>query len=417
MLRRLSLCGTNSLMNLMDIINIPFGYVIRFCNNLVGNNYLFALLLFAIIIEIVLLPFSIKQQKNSIKQAKLRPKEMAIRKKYAGREDQVSKQKMSQEIQEFYQKEGFNPMAGCLPMLIQFPIIIALYNIVMNPLKYICGIQSEDMINNIITVVNNTAQYKDTVFDATRNIDLVGAMKAIGYNAFTAIEGFTEAIPSFDALPNLELFGGAIDLAATPSWTSLNWLLLVPILTFVSYFFSMKMTRKLTYQVQTDDRATGCSNKMMDIMMPLFSVYIAFIVPAAIGVYWIFKSLLGVVKQVIIKYTMPIPTFTEEDYKAAEKAVAASAEKNPKVNKSGRVVRSLHHIDDEDFPDTAEAARIHREKLEAQEKEDAEKKAAKNGGSGLLSGVALKKEDDRKSSKKTEKENAETESSDDSESN
>ena len=389
--------------SLWDIINVPFGYVIRFCNNLVGNNYLFALLLFAVIIEIVLLPFGIKQQKNSIKQAKLRPKEMAIRKKYAGREDQVSKQKMSQEIQEFYQKEGFNPMAGCFPLLIQFPIIIALYNIVMNPLRYICGITNTDTIDNIITVVTNTEKYKDVVFDATRNINLVGAIKDIGLEAFQSIEGFAEAIPSLDALPNLELFGGAIDLAATPSFTSFNWLLLVPVLTFVSYFFSMKITRKFTYQPQADDKATGCSNKMMDVMMPLFSVYIAFIVPAAIGVYWIFKSLLGIVKQLIVSRLMPLPKFTEEDYKAAEKAMGTNTEKPAKVQKSGKVVRSLHHIDDEDFPDTAEAARIRREKLEAQEKEEAEKKAKPAGAekSGLMEGVSLKK-DERKAKKETE---------------
>ena len=402
--------------SLWDIINVPFGYVIRFCNNLVGNNYLFALLLFAVIIEIVLLPFGIKQQKNSIKQAKLRPKEMAIRKKYAGREDQVSKQKMSQEIQEFYQKEGFNPMAGCFPLLIQFPIIIALYNIVMNPLRYICGITNTDTIDNIITVVTNTEKYKDVVFDSTRNINLVGAIKDIGLEAFQAIEGFAEAIPSLDALPNLELFGGAIDLAATPSFTSFNWLLLVPVLTFVSYFFSMKITRKFTYQPQADDKATGCSNKMMDVMMPLFSVYIAFIVPAAIGVYWIFKSLLGIVKQLIVSRLMPLPKFTEEDYKAAEKAMATS-EKPAKAQKSGKVVRSLHHIDDEDFPDTAEAARIRREKLEAQEKEESEKKAKPAGSekSGLMAGVSLKKDDERKSGKKDKKteESEKTDSSED----
>ena len=85
-------------MNIMDIINIPAGYVIKLCNNIVGNQYLLALIIFSIIVEIILLPFSIKQQKNSIKQAKMRPKEMAIRKKYAGRDDQPTKQKMSMEI-------------------------------------------------------------------------------------------------------------------------------------------------------------------------------------------------------------------------------------------------------------------------------------------------------------------------------
>ena len=104
------------------------GYVIRFCNFLGGNQYILALLIFAVFVEAILLPFGIKQQKNSIKQARLRPKEMAIRKKYAGRDDAPTKQKMTQEIQELYQKEGYNMMGGCLPLLIQFPIIIALYN-------------------------------------------------------------------------------------------------------------------------------------------------------------------------------------------------------------------------------------------------------------------------------------------------
>ena len=76
------------------------------------GSYVVALFIFAILIEILMLPFGIKQQKNSIKQAMLRPKEMSIRKKYAGRNDQPTQQKVSQEIQELYQKEGFNPMSG-----------------------------------------------------------------------------------------------------------------------------------------------------------------------------------------------------------------------------------------------------------------------------------------------------------------
>ena len=120
---------------LLSYIGVFLGWITKI---MPANNYILTLFVFAIILEIVMLPFSIKQQKNSIKQAKMRPKEMAIRKKYAGREDNATKQKMSMEIQQMYQKEGFNPMGGCLPLLIQFPIIIALYNIVMNPLKYIC---------------------------------------------------------------------------------------------------------------------------------------------------------------------------------------------------------------------------------------------------------------------------------------
>ena len=159
--------------SLWDIINVPFGFVIRFCNKIVGNQYIWALLIFAVILEIILLPFGIKQQKNSIKQAKLRPKEMAIRKKYAGRDDQPTKQKMTMEIQELYQKEGYNPMGGCLPLLIQFPILIALYNIVMSPLQYICRF-STSTIQNLVPVVNSYGYNFDPAAVATRNIDQIG---------------------------------------------------------------------------------------------------------------------------------------------------------------------------------------------------------------------------------------------------
>lgn len=393
-----------------DLINIPMGYVMRLFNKLVGNQYVLALFLFAIFIEIILLPLAIKQQKNSIKQAKLRPKEMAIRKKYAGRDDTVTKQKISQEIQELYNKEGYSPFSGCLPMLIQLPVLFALYYIVLNPLRYICQL-STDAIDGVIGVVKSFPQYAEAAFTSDRTIDLMDAVKSIiethGVEAFGAVEGFADKISGVSDIPNTLLFG--INLSGTPSLTTPSLLLLVPVLTFLSYFFSMKMNRKLTYQPTTaDDPATGCSNKMMDFMMPLMSVYISFIVPAAVGVYWIFKSLLGVLKQFIIHKAMPTPKFTEEDYKAAEKeyGAAKTSQKAPK-NKSGKVVRSLHHIDDEDFEDTAEAGRARREALEAQE---AERKANSGKKLSVLGSAPIKddkKEDKAESTEKTETEDNE----------
>ena len=371
---------------MMDLINIPMGYVIRFCNWIMGNQYILALFIFAIIIEVILLPFGIKQQKNSIKQARLRPKEMAIRKKYAGREDAPTKQKMQQEIQELYQKEGFNPMGGCLPMLIQLPIIFALYYIVLDPMTYICGF-SDETIQAVINVAKSFPEYADRSFDAARNIDLLSVIKEIGPEAFEHIPGF-----SADVLPNLHLFGGAINLGATPSVTNFNLLLLVPVLTFVVYFASMKLNRKLSYQPTTN---AGCSNNVMDVVMPLFSVYITFIVPAAVGVYWIFKSIVGVGKQWVLKKMMPIPTFTDEDYKAAEKEMNSRVDKPTRAAKSGKAVRSLHHIDDEDFEDMAEAAKKHKEAMAEQEAEaEAEgKPAKKEGKAGLLDSAPMKKDD------------------------
>jgi YidC/Oxa1 family membrane protein insertase len=377
--------------SIWDIINVPMGYVIRFCNNLLGNNYILALLMFAIIIEIILLPFGIKQQKNSIKQAKLRPKEMAIRKKYAGRDDKVTQQKMNQEVQELYQKEGYNPMGGCLPLLIQLPIILALYNIVMNPLRYICRL-SDDTITQISNIVqSNTGK----TYDISRNIDLLSDMQSMHASDFAHVEGFTAEM--FDNLPNLKIFGGFLDLGARPVDHLWSWLLLVPILPFVSYFFSMKLTRKFSYQPATTDQAMGCSNKMMDITMPLFSVFISFTLPAAMGVYWIFKSILGVGKQYLLKLAMPIPTFTEDDYKAAEAEMNVKPEKK---GKSGKVVRSLHHIDDEDFADTAEAGKRRREALEAQEAEEA---ALREANKPKFLGSATLKKDEKDEKVKKEK--------------
>ena len=381
-------------MGLMDIINVPIGWALKFFSGICNNNYILAILLFSIVVEVLMtLIFGIKQQKNSIKQARLRPKEMAIRKKYAGRDDKPTQQKMTMEIQELYQKEGYNPMGGCLPLLIQFPLLIAMYTIVVNPLKYICGLNDE-AVSQIATVLGVDLAKNNTM-------GLLGGIIDKGYEAFAHVEGFSREI--FDNMPNLKAFGGALDLSITPkdcmNLESLKnpalWLVAaVPVLTFLAYFFSMKITRKFSYQPMDSAQQAqmGCSNKVMDIVMPLFSVFIAFGVPAALGVYWIFKSILGVVSKVILYYAIPLPTFSEEDYKAAEKEVNARVDKNAHVAKSGRVVRSLHHIDDEDFEDTREAALKHKAALEAQNEADKAKTTKK---SGLVSSAPIKK-DDRK---------------------
>ena len=398
-------------MKLMDIINIPAGYVIKFCNDIVGNQYILALLLFSVFIEILLLPFGIKQQKNSIKQAKLRPKEMAIRKKYQGRNDNVTKQKMQAEVQEMYQKEGYNPMSGCFQLLIQFPIIIALYNIVMNPLRYICNL-SEDAINGVMNVVKSYPEFADSKFVANRNIDLMSAMKKVieidGVEAFAGIEGFADKITSVSDIPNLTVFGGAIDLSATPSFTNFGWLLLIPVLTFVAYFFSMKVNKKLMFQPQQDDPAMGCSNKMMDYMMPTMSVFITFGVPAALGVYWIFKCILGMLKQFIIHLFMPIPKFTEEEMKAAEKEYAEKAPKTAERHFNGPKKKSLHYIDADDVEDITP-------KAEEKKPEVVEKPEAEENKSSLLGRAEIKDYDpfDRNKKKDQADESVESEEKDD----
>ena len=354
----------------MDFIYNAIGQFLGWLDSWTGN-YVLALFIFAIIVELLMLPFGIRQQQNSIKQAKLRPKEMAIRKKYAGRNDQPTQQKMAQEIQEMYQKEGYNPMGGCLPLLIQFPIIIILYNVVINPLRYIMGMSKEGV--SALVEFAGTAVDKGGLGMTVNKQNTIGLIHYIEEKGISAVEGikaffsgsetvngeevFAELETAFAGhVPNFNLFG--LNLGETPSLDKFGWLWLIPLLTFGVYFASMKLTRKLTYQPTTaNDPQAGCSNKIMDFSMPLMSVWISFVVPAAIGVYWIFKSILSTLKQFIMSRVMPIPTFTEEDYKAAEKEMKGKAkgQSTRDYTPSGTKPRSLHYIDAEEDEQPAPA--------------------------------------------------------------
>lgn len=315
-----------------------------------SGNYMFVLLIFTILVEALFLPLGIKQQKNAIRQAKLRPKEMAIRKKYAGRNDKATQQKVAMEIQELYKQENFNQLSGCLPSLIQLPIILIIYNVVIKPLEYVVKLGSDT-----ITALTKTGTAVGDAITAqlgtgnTGTIKLVTIIKEKGLDFFRQNNFDASAMADlenhYDAIPDFNFLG--INLGETPT-LAWNWLILVPILTFVIYFLSMKLSRKLTYQPSTGaDQQMGCSNKVMDIVMPLFSLFIAFRVPAAIGIYWIYKSIIGTLKQFILAKAMPLPVFTEEDFKAAEKELKGKSPL-PERDIPVEAVKSLCHEDDDE---------------------------------------------------------------------
>ena len=394
----------NWLDHILSWIGIFLGWI---TNVMPANSYILTLFVFAIIMEIVLLPFSIKQQKNSIKQSMLRPKEMAIRKKYAGRNDQATQQKVTQEIQDLYAKENFNPMGGCLPLLIQLPILIVLYWIVVDPLQYVLGMSSEltSVLYSYITSSTDVGGLGLALKSTNGSIEVLSRVKELGIEAFEGIKSFCQngdavfAEVEKIAEANLNFNIGKLNFGVTPAFdfSSVNgWLLVIPVLTFVVYFFSMKINRKLSFQPtqSADDRQQACSNNMMDFTMPLMSVWMTFIVPAAVGVYWIFKSILGVVKQFIMSKAMPMPQFTEEDYKAAEKEILGKQPK--KVQKSENVgkVRSLHHIDDEDYDEKGNYnPKPVEEPEESVEEEQTEEKLPENQ---MTDGATLKDETDKK---------------------
>ena len=333
---------------MFDWFNSLLGAILSFFNSICGNNYLLAIVLFAILFKIILFPFSIKQQKNSVKQAKLRPKEMAIKKKYKGRDDQDSRLKMQQEIQEMYRNEGYSPFSGCLPMLLQLPIIFALYEVIRNPLTYITG---AGKFNTIIDKIKGISTYPEK--GITSGLNLVDWLKQ-GDNLEKANKVVKELPDKVSELPNFSVFG--INLGTVPSdgmgsgsWGIL-WIL-IPVLTFVFAYGSMKLTRKLSYQAEQDPGA-GCSMKVMDFAMPLMSAYFAFMWPSLMGIYWMLSNILGVIQQFILKLMYPLPVLTEQDYKDAERQYRGKAPKNRAYEDTrvvpGKKYRSLHHIDDEE---------------------------------------------------------------------
>ena len=136
---------------LYDALAVPFGWVLHLFY-IIFDNYLVSLFILTLLVKLLLLPSSISQQKNSAKQARLQPKINRIRQKYSngGQPTREMQMKIQEETQALYQKEGFSPMSGgCLPLLIQFPIMIGLYGVVYTPLSKVLNIGT-DLVNKAV---------------------------------------------------------------------------------------------------------------------------------------------------------------------------------------------------------------------------------------------------------------------------
>ncbi len=327
-------------MKIFDILFVPMGYLIRFAYSLT-NNYLLAIILFALVIEIILSPIQIKQQKTQIAQAKLQPKVRAITKKYDGRNDNVSMQKKQQEISELYKRENFNPLGGCLPLLIQFPVIICLYQVIINPLRYISGL-SADYINRLSDRLTGAGVTLGT--GQQLQIDIINYLHQNGTAGYEDLVG-NATLPVFKM--------GPIDLSLTPKISEFSWLWIIPLFVFISTYLSTVLMRRFTYQSpENEQMQNSTSMKIMNVTMPLMSTWISFSVPAAVGCYWIFRSILSVVERFIVSKIWPIPQPTEEELRAAEREYGSKKGRSgkPQREASSTPVRSLHRIDFDDEP-------------------------------------------------------------------
>ncbi len=402
----------------MSFITLPFSYIMKGCVWIAQNSYLFGLLFYALVFQLILFPLQIKQQKSQVKMASIRPKEMAIRKKYAGRTDRVTQQRMQQEIQEMYQQNGYSPFSGCLPLLVQLPLVMILCTIVYHPVQY--ASHFDDIVKNNVTAVT-TEKYEeltaDTAFETLlsqyafdyaedirshlvkdnetakkANDELLEKLGELGEltdpaedqpkiyeNGFArrvlnkqkmdpyqemgaadiiqnygadyiqslreagALDGTYDpnAYPLTyekdgevrlyaDEMPSFSFLG--VNLLMTPSFTNLkNWhdwvLLLIPILVFLTSFFSTKIVRHYQPAPAGADGTQPGSGLFMTIGMPLMSTVFCFMFPAGIGVYWIWRTLFSMVQPIILHKMYPIPQVSQEEIDAAEREMKSKKKK------------------------------------------------------------------------------------------
>lgn len=352
---------------LFDIFAGIFQWPMRWFYELTGHNYLLALLLFTLLVKIIFLPLAIKQQRTQIKSAALRPKIAIIEKKYKGKTDRESLQQKQTEIMELQQKEGVSPFSGCLPMLLQLPVLLGIYQVVRKPFTYMLGVANEVIVKLNDFVYGTSGSTID-------KIDQLGLIKGVTEKINAGVldlSGYTDG--ALTELPNMNVFG-SINLSDTPGWdfnAVSPWLLLIPLFSFIFPYLSMKVSRLFNNSstaIGGNTPETQMSMKVMELTMPLMSVFIAFSVPAAVGIYWMFNSIFSIIQTVILAKAMPLPTFTEEQIHQYEKELKASRSRSSQGPR--RAVRSRHHIDDDDYESLPEA-----------------RSSQKNGKSGKSGGI------------------------------
>ena len=307
-------------MNLFSLLIFrPMGWLLQILYSFI-QNYGLALIVFTVLIKLLILPLNIKSQKAMYKQQKLQPLMQEIQKKYAH-----DKEKQSQELMKLYKENGASPTAGCLPMLIQFPLIIGLYQVLRMPLSFMLGVDfnTPENINKVIDLqrlVSENATLAATAKDGflTGTMENLANLFQIEMSSFASSlanlgqSQFADWKINFDFL-GLDLsrypsefplfsflFGGQLDEAQF--WATLP-LLLIPALAGITSWILAKMTQnkqKNTQQTSTSTTAedtTAQMNKSMTLMMPLMSLFFSYTLPAGIGLYWIVSNVFQLVQQ------------------------------------------------------------------------------------------------------------------------
>ncbi len=301
--------------NLFNIINIPLSWVLQKLAAIFGGNFAAAVFIFTLLINLALIPLSIKSQKSSVQQTRIKPKLDDLKKRCGD-----DKQKYSEGMQRLYQEEGVSMSGGCLPMIVRLVLMMSIYWLIMSPLTYMSGVDKNhiDIVNTAISESmtelkekdeKTYEKYKDELnWDEknTRNNEL-GIVNIIRENPeileellsekeYKKIKADLEEIKVKDAESNINysLFSEKLNLTESPKFSfdifheaELIWLM--PILAFaaqmLSSVLSMRMQKKLNPEAPS---MTG-----MMLTMPLISLFIGFGFPGGVTFYWTCSSLIG----------------------------------------------------------------------------------------------------------------------------
>lgn len=259
---------------MIQAIASVLGYIIRFFYDLVGQNYFITILLFTLFTKVVLFPLAWIQIKSMEKMNKMSVKQKEIQDKYKN-----DKEKQTQELMNLYKENKVNPLSGCLPLIIQIPIILAMFYIVKQPLTYIVQTPQEEIKTYTQQLLN-----KEDVNEKEMQANELLIAKEHNLINMQVIPGINLGdVPS-------NVFSRDENKKASPIS------LAIPVLTFIVSFLLNKYSQKNTQQ--TPEQAE--MQKTTNLMMPLMSAFFSYAMPLALGVYWLFGSMLQFVQQFII---------------------------------------------------------------------------------------------------------------------
>ena len=290
---------------MFDFIYVLLGTIMRFIYNFV-NNFGIAIILFTILVRVCLLPLVIKQQKSMAHMQKMQPKLQELQKKY-----QYDKDKLTEETMKLYQQYKINPMSSCLPLFIQMPILIAIYGVIQNPITYILGHPVTEELKAALTVLCQTPTdtQLNVVAFVSNNFDKAKELLASIQTAFTA-DNF---------VMNFNFFG--LNLGHTPSavvgTNPIYWVL--PVVAALTTFLTSYISQKLNAKSQTEEQASQM--KSMQLVFPFMTGYFCYILPSAMGLYWIVGNLIQILQSLTLDRYIVKKEVVEIEVKEEEKAI------------------------------------------------------------------------------------------------